>query len=42
MPIKLREFYWKELIKAKDAEAAVYDKATKKNANTSSTISKRR
>jgi hypothetical protein len=27
MPIKLREFYWRELLKTKDAEAGVYEKA---------------
>jgi hypothetical protein len=30
MPIKLREFYWRELLKAKDAEAGVYEKAMNK------------
>ena len=41
MPIKLREFYWKELVKAKDAEAAVYDKAIKSNTKTSGRTSRR-
>lgn len=41
MPIKLREFYWKELVKAKDAESAVYDKAIKNNTKTSGRTSRR-
>lgn len=40
MPIKLREFYWRELLKSKDAEAAVYDKAM--NSNTTSKTARRR
>jgi hypothetical protein len=41
MPIKLREFYWKELIKAKDAESAVYDKAIKSNTKPAGKTSRR-
>jgi hypothetical protein len=41
MPIKLRDFYWRELVKAKDAESAVYDKAIKNNAKTSGRTSRR-
>jgi len=40
MPIKLREFYWRELIKAKDAEAGVYERAM--NKNTTSKTARRR
>jgi hypothetical protein len=31
MPVKLREFYWKELIKSKEAESKVYEDASKKS-----------
>jgi hypothetical protein len=41
MPIKLRDFYWRELVKAKDAESAVYDKAIKSNTKTSGRTSRR-
>jgi hypothetical protein len=41
MPIKLRDFYWRELVKAKDAESAVYDKAIKSNTKNSSKTSRR-
>jgi hypothetical protein len=27
MPVKLREFYWRELLDAKEAEAKVYQNA---------------
>jgi hypothetical protein len=40
MPIKLREFYWRELLKTKDAEAGVYEKAM--NSNTTSKTARRR
>ncbi len=30
MPTHLREFYWKELLAAKDAEKEMYQKASKK------------
>ena len=40
MPIKLREFYWRELLKAKDAEASVYEKAM--NNTPSKTTARRR
>lgn len=29
MPVKLREFYWNELLNSKDAEAKVYENASK-------------
>jgi hypothetical protein len=40
MPIKLREFYWRELLKTKDAESAVYEKAM--NNNTTQKTARRR
>lgn len=40
MPIKLREFYWRELLKAKESENAAIEKVSAK-ANTSSKIRKR-
>jgi len=40
MPIKLREFYWRELLAAKDEEKKQYDSATNKN-KTSSRIRRR-
>ncbi len=40
MPIKLREFYWRELLKTKDAEAGVYEKAM--NSNTTAKTARRR
>jgi hypothetical protein len=39
MPIKLREFYWRELLKAKDAEAGVYERAMN---NTTAKTARRR
>jgi hypothetical protein len=39
MPIKLREFYWRELLKAKDSEKQSYEKVSKKS-NTSKTSRK--
>ena len=42
MPIKLREFYWRELLKAKEAESEAMDKAsTKTSSNNSSKIRRR-
>jgi hypothetical protein len=41
MPTHLREFYWKELIAAKDAEKEMYNKASKKGSSASS-IARRR
>ena len=42
MPVKLREFYWKELIKSKEAESKVYEDASRKNAlQTSNTVKRR-
>lgn len=41
MPTHLREFYWKELLAAKDAEKEMYQKASKKGGSTSS-IARRR
>jgi hypothetical protein len=39
MPIKLREFYWKELLKTKESEQKVNNAASKKS-NTSKTSRK--
>jgi hypothetical protein len=39
MPIKLREFYWRELLKTKDSENKVHNSASKKG-NTSKTSRK--
>ena len=39
MPIKLREFYWRELLKTKDSEKKSYETASKKS-NTSKTSRK--
>ncbi len=36
MPIKLREFYWRELLKAKESENEAMEKATKKSASNNS------
>lgn len=41
MPTHLREFYWKELLAAKDAEKEMYAKASKKGSSASS-IARRR
>jgi hypothetical protein len=35
MPIKLREFYYRELIKAKESEKAEMDAATRKSSSSS-------
>jgi len=35
MPVKLREFYWNELLNSKNAEAKVYENATKQASNSS-------
>ena len=40
MPIKLREFYWRELLKAKDSEKEQMDSATRKS-NASSKVRRR-
>ena len=40
MPIRLREFYWRELLKAKEKESEAMDKINNK-ANTSSKIRRR-
>jgi hypothetical protein len=39
MPIKLREFYYRELMKVKDSESKQFEK-TKKSSNTSKTSRK--
>lgn len=39
MPIKLREFYWRELLKTKESEKQSYEKSSKKS-NTSKTSRK--
>jgi hypothetical protein len=36
MPTKLREFYWNELLNSKNAEAKLYENATKKASASSS------
>ena len=41
MPIKLREFYWRELLKAKEGENEAMNKATKSTSNNSSKIRRR-
>jgi hypothetical protein len=38
MPIKLREFYWRELLKAKSEENAQLDKVSNKSNTSSKTI----
>jgi hypothetical protein len=39
MPIKLREFYWRELLKAKESESEAMNNATNKTpSNNSSKI----
>ena len=40
MPIKLREFYYRELLKAKDSEKEPMDSATRKS-NSSSKVRRR-
>ena len=40
MPIKLREFYYRELLKAKDTEQEQINAASRKS-NTSSTVRRR-
>jgi hypothetical protein len=39
MPVKLREFYWRELLKTKDTEKKSYENASKKS-NSSKTSRK--
>jgi hypothetical protein len=42
MPVKLREFYWNELLQAKDTESKVYDNAlNKSNKQPSSRVSRK-
>jgi hypothetical protein len=41
MPIKLREFYYRELLSAKETEREEMDKATSKNKSTSSRVRRR-
>ena len=40
MPVKLREFYWRELLKAKEAERESFENASKPK-NTSTRISRK-
>jgi hypothetical protein len=40
MPTKLREFYWNELLDAKNTEAKVYEKGMKQPSN--SKVSRRK
>ena len=42
MPIKLREFYWRELLKVKESENEAMDKATKKSSSNNSSKIRRR
>lgn len=37
MPIKLREFYWRELLKAKEEENDTIEKTKSKSSNSSKT-----
>ena len=41
MPIKLREFYYRELLSAKESEREEMDKATSKNKSTSTRVRRR-
>ncbi len=41
MPIKLREFYYRELAKAKDEEKEQMDAATRKSKSSSSKVRRR-
>lgn len=41
MPIKLREFYYRELLLAKDSEREEMDKATSKSKTSSSRVRRR-
>jgi hypothetical protein len=41
MPIKLREFYWRELLKAKESENEAMNKATNSSSKYSSKIKRR-
>jgi hypothetical protein len=42
MPTKLREFYWNELLTAKDAERQSYEKVTNKSKTPAPSMAKRR
>ena len=42
MPIKLREFYWRELLKAKENENEAMNKATKSTSSNNSSKIRRR
>lgn len=42
MPIKLREFYWRELLKAKENENEAMNKATSKTQTNNSSKIRRR
>ena len=41
MPIKLREFYYRELLKAKDSEKEEMDRANSKSKSNSSKVRRR-
>jgi hypothetical protein len=41
MPIKLREFYWRELLKTKEGENATIEQVKASNNNNSSKIRRR-
>jgi hypothetical protein len=41
MPIKLREFYYRELLSAKETEREEMDKATSKNKSASTRVRRR-
>lgn len=42
MPVYLREFYWNELLAAKEVESEAYKSANRKSVSTSKSIARRR
>lgn len=42
MPIKLREFYWRELLKVKESESEAMNKVTNKSSSNNSSKIRRR
>lgn len=42
MPIRLREFYWRELLKVKESENEAMNKATKSNTSNNSSKIRRK
>lgn len=42
MPIKLREFYWRELLKVKESESDAMNKSTKPTSSNNSSKIRRR